>query len=254
MKPLPKKNFPFFLLTLIALFGAVYFFLGGPKEPKYEKSAARAKVISESHDQQFKKFNLTGFDDKGQKFWKLEGDTAKVDIGDTVFLEDNVTLNVKGDTTIKTDHVTWTQQQGVFKTNAPVYVKHQSTKIHGVGAFGRLNDSFIQLNRDIEMLLSPTARLTCVGPMKIFYAQNKMVLYRSVKVTDERGSVSSNRMDVFFDAEQNKAKEIIAVGNVLIEREGDTTRSKRAIYILATGAVRLEGSPEITLHKTPVLT
>ena len=81
-----------------------------------------------------------------------------------------------------------------------------------------------------------------------------MILYRKVKVVDERGSVTANRMDVFFDPDQKKAKEIIAIGNVLIEREGDTTRSKRAIYLPATGAVRLEGSPEITLHKTPVLT
>lgn len=231
------------------MLGGAYFLLGS-KTPSKPSKRMPAKAVAESHDQQFKKFNLTGFDDKGQKFWNLEGDTAKVDLGETVFLEDNVTLKIKGDTTIKTDHVRWSQAEGTFKTNSPVYVKHQSTKIHGVGAFGRLNESFIQLNQDIEMLLSPTARLVCKGPMKIFYAENKIVLYRNVKVTDERGSLTANRMDVFFDPEQKKAKEIVAVGNVLIEREGDTTRSKRATYIPATGAVHLEGSPEIMLHKT----
>jgi lipopolysaccharide assembly outer membrane protein LptD (OstA) len=56
-------------------------------------------------------------------------------------------------------------------------------------------------------------------------------------------------MDVTFDSETKKVKQIFAAGNVVIVRAGDTTRSNRAIYSFATGSIRLEGNPEITLHK-----
>jgi len=55
---------------------------------------------------------------------------------------------------------------------------------------------------------------------------------------------------VTFDPDTRKIREIIAIGNVVIERGSDTTHSNRAIYSLETGSVRLEGNPEITLHKT----
>ena len=59
----------------------------------------------------------------------------------------------------------------------------------------------------------------------------------------------SGAMDVLFDSTKKKVQEIIAIGNVVIERGTDTTHSQRAIYSMDTGSVRLEGNPEITLHK-----
>ena len=76
-----------------------------------------------------------------------------------------------------------------------------------------------------------------------------MVFYRHVKAVDDRGVLKANRMDVLFDSEQKKVSQIIATGNVTIERGTDTTHSQRAIYTLATGSIRLEGNPEITMHK-----
>jgi len=56
-------------------------------------------------------------------------------------------------------------------------------------------------------------------------------------------------MDVFFNGETKKVSQIVAVGKVTIERDGNITHSERAIYNVATGSVRLEGSPEITMYK-----
>ena len=134
-------------------------------------------------------------------------------------------------------------------TEAAVHVDHESAQVKGMGAVGRLNEHFIQLNREIEMVINRSTRLTCDGPLKIFYDQNKMIFYRNVKVTDERGTLTAKRMDVLFDPTAKKVKQIIAIGDVMILRGTDTTRSRRAIYTLATGSVRLEGSPHITLHK-----
>lgn len=217
--------------------------------PPRQEMSHRETIVNDSHDQKLQKFSLTGYDEKGKTFWNLEGDAAKIDPSQTVFLDQNVTLKLRDNTIVKTDHVQWTQDGGLLKTNALVFVDHQTTKIKGVGAVGRPGESFIQLNRNIEMIVNKTTRLVCDGPMKVFYKDNKFIFYRNVKVTDERGTLRANRMDVYFDPNEKKVTQIIAIGNVVIERGTDTTHSNRCIYTLATGSIRLEGNPEITLHK-----
>ena len=137
----------------------------------------------------------------------------------------------------------------MLKTDAPVLVDHHHTKIKGLGAYGLPNQSFIQLNKDIEMTVNAVTTITCDGPMKFYYHENKAVFYRKVKVIDGRGILTARRMDVYFDDQEKKVTQIIALGDVVIERSGDTTRSQRAIYTPSTGSLRLEGSPEVTLHK-----
>jgi lipopolysaccharide export system protein LptA len=221
---------------------------------RHTQEAARRQIlrkplIEASADQQLEKFSLTGFDDRGKKAWNLEGDAAKIDSGQTVFLEQNVTLKLQDNTVIRTDHVQWSQDAGSLKTDSRVFVDHQTAKIEGIGAIGRMKDSFIQLNRKIEMIINESTRLVCEGPLKIFYKENRMIFYRKVKVTDARGVLTSDRMDVFFDSADKKVKQIVAIGHVVIVRGTDTTRSQRAIYTPSTGAIRLEGNPEVTLHK-----
>lgn len=216
---------------------------------KKKARRVRADLVGSSRDQHLQKFNLTGYDEQGKKFWNLVGEVAKIDPVETVFLDKNVILKLKDSTVVNTDHVRWSPQAGLLTTNSPVFVVHQNTRIKGMGAVGRPNESFIQINRDILMILNDTSQLTCIGPMKIYYKENKAVFYRKVKVTDAKGFVSSNRMDVFFDSTTKKVSQIVAVGNVTIERDGNLTHSERAIYTVANGSVRLEGSPEITLYK-----
>lgn len=245
-----KLNFPFYLFIAVLLSAFVFFFWQSYEEKqKTRRIPSSPEVISSSKDQQIQKFTLTGFDDKGQKFWNLQGETAKIDPGQTIYLDQNVTLRLRDNTVIRTDHVQWSQDGGTMKTQAPVFVDHEAVKVKGVGAVGRPSDSFIQLNRKIVMNADKGSVLTCDGPMKIFYKENKMIFYRNVKVVDERGILTANRMDVFFDSEEKKVKQIIAVGNVTIQRGTDTTHSQKAIYTLANGSIRLEGNPEITLHK-----
>lgn len=251
-----KKNGPFILLAVFILMAvASIFYLMRPARDEVNASKAKAqlerqKLVDSSNDQDLQKFNLTGFDRNGKKFWNLQGESAKIDPGQTVYLDQNVTLKFQGDTVVKTDHVRWSPDGGTLRTAAPVFVDHHNAKIKGLGAFGRPNENFIQLNKNIEMLVLPNTLISCDGPMKVYYNENKMIFYRRVKVKDDRGVVTANRMDVFFEDEGNKVDHIIANGDVVIERGSDTTRSQRAVYMLATGAVRLEGNPEVTLHKS----
>lgn len=247
-----RYNAALFALTFaVILLGALVFRLISEKRSveKQQISQSRREIMDSADDQKLQKFSLKGFDDQGKEFWNLEGETAKIDPGQTIFLDQNVTFKLQDNTLIRTDHVKWSPDGGTVTTNEPVFVDHQNVKIKGVGALGRPKDSFVQLNRDIEMVINEKTTLSCKGPMKIYYKENKLIFYRKVVIVDERGKLSSNRMDVFFDPIDKKVKQVIAVGNVVVERGMDTTRSQRAIYTVATGAVRLEGNPEITLHK-----
>ena len=245
-----RRNFPFYLFIAVLLGTFMFFFIQGKVRNQGHKKTVRTRETTDaSHDQSVKKFTLTGFDDKGQKFWNLQGDSAKIDKGQTVFLDQNVTLRLHDGTLIRTDHVQWSQDAGTMRTNSPVFVEHTTVKVKGMGAVGRPNDGFIQLNKKIEMKTDQGSVLTCDGPMKIYYNQNKMVLYRNVKVIDQRGTLQAKRMDVLFDSNEKKAKKIIAEGDVVILRGADTTRTRRAIYTVANGSIRLEGNPEITMHK-----
>ena len=245
-----SKTVPLLLLPLI-LTGAVLFYYGNLKFRRAPSvsSPLRSELVNSSHDQQLQKFSLTGFDDTGKSNWKLEGDAAKVDPGRTVYLDQNVTLKLQDNTLIRTDHVQWSQDGGELRTASIVTVEHENATVRGRGAYGRPNEGYIQLNHDIEMLINGSTKLNCVGPLKIYYHENLMSFFRKVKVVDSRGVLTSNRMDVKFDPVSKRIKEITALGNVVIVRGQDTTRSQRAIYSVDTGSVRLEGSPEVTLHK-----
>ncbi len=248
-----RNNFKKVFLGGCLLAAALFIFFVVHKQKIKENTVTARKLSREpalsSTDQSLQKFSLTGFDDQGKKIWNLQGDKAKIEPGQTVFLEQNVTLKLKENTVIKTDHVQWSQDGGTLRTPAPVFVMHQNAEVKGRGAVGRLSENFIQLNHDIEMLINQSTLLNCSGPLKIFFKENRMVFYRNVKVVDSRGILKANRMDVLFDQEQKKVSQIIAVGNVIIERGSDITHSQRAVYSLATGSVRLEGNPEVTLHK-----
>lgn len=241
-------------LVLFAALLAVSFFLVQRRAPSASKRPAPPRSeLSSKNEQKLQKFDLTGYDEKGKKFWNLEGNTAKIEPGQTVFLDDQVTLRLKDNTVIRTEKVRWSQDPGVMTTDAAVAVDHPNAKITGVGAIGRPAENFIQLNRRIVMDLAAGGRITCDGPMKLFYHENKMIFFRKVRAEDERGVLTAKRMDVFFDAETKKLDRIEAVGEVVIQRGTDTTHSRRAIYVPATGSIRLEGNPQITLHEGSAL-
>lgn len=246
-------NNAFVFLLLTALIGTASYFLAREHRlldiSKPKPAVAPRPVKPAVEEQRLQKFSLTGFDEKGRKFWNIEGETAKIDAQKVVYLDQNVTLRMQDGTLIRTDKVEWSQEKGKMRTDQPVIVTRENIHLTGIGAIGEVAHNFIQLNRNIIMLMQPDGKLTCDGPMKAYYGQNKMIFYRNVRAEDARGILTANRMDVLFESDNKKIQQIIAIGDVMITRGTDTTHSRRAIYTPASGSLRLEGNPEITLHK-----
>lgn len=240
------------LVFVIFVLGAMVLQLQRERKDSARKAAKPAVEAGDKGaplNQKLQKFNLKGFDDKGKLFWHLEGDTANIEPGQTIYLDENVTFRFEGNTIVRTDHVQWSPQTSTLTTQAPVYVIHENAAMQGIGAIGRPKENFVQINRNIQMLINEKTTLTCDGPLKLFYKENKCIFYRRVKIVDERGTLESNRMDVLFDPETKKINQVVARGHVVIRRGQDVTRSERAIYTVATGAVRLEGNPDISFHQ-----
>jgi lipopolysaccharide export system protein LptA len=55
-------------------------------------------------------------------------------------------------------------------------------------------------------------------------------------------------MKILFDPKARKITRAVAIGNVIIKREGNTTRSERAIYTVKDGRIRLIGKPRIIVN------
>src|SRR3989338_2087202 len=213
-----RNHLPLILLGALIASGLALILWGYGKPGKANKEAVseavRERLVSSSTDQELQKFSLSGFDEKGRRFWKLEGDAAKIDQGQTVYLKSNVTLRLHEDTLVRTDRLEWSQGGVMLKTDAPVLVDHHHTKIKGLGAYGLPNQSFIQLNKDIEMPVNAVTTITCDGPMKFYSRENKAVFCRKVKVIGGRGILTARRMDVYFDDQEKKVTQIIALGDV----------------------------------------
>ncbi len=194
-------------------------------------------------------FTLEGFQQNGERLWELVGDTAHVGKATDVFIEKNVILTVRGTTTIRGDKVYWRNNHSVLVTNQPVEITQGGHRIRGLGALARADDEFLQINRKIRMTLEGPIDITCHGPFQIYRKENRAVFWRGVKIVDSRGTVTADRMDLRFDEGEGRITQIIARGNVEIQRGENKSISDQAVYDTRTQSVRLIGAPKILIKE-----
>ena len=235
------------VLLVVAVFRSLQ-----PSTPTSQTDSAGPEALPEEDTkadlQIIERFELEGFDEKGDRLWELQGDYAHMTEANHVFIEKDVLLTLMQKTVVEADKVYWQSDKSRFITNRPVKITHDTLEVEGKGALGKLDDRFLQLNQSIRMFLENGAVITCHGPLKIYLQEERLVMYRNVMVIDERGAVFADRMDVFFDPDARKIKKIVARENVRIQRDDDVTYAEVAIYDTETQSVRLEGEPEIVVR------
>ncbi len=102
-----------------------------------------------------------------------------------------------------------------------------------------------------------------INSNKLSYLQeNKLIVFEGeVKADNGEMELEANRLEVYLkDAPQNedlspeeqKIEKIIAIGDVLITKEGRKAKCGRAIYYPAEDKVRLEGNPSIWQDKNVI--
>jgi lipopolysaccharide transport protein LptA len=76
------------------------------------------------------------------------------------------------------------------------------------------------------------------------YKRSVAVFEDNVIVRDPQMTLTSDRMNVIFDAEHN-VKSVTAIGNVRIVQDNKTGLCDQAVYIALTGEIIMTGAPRL---------
>ncbi len=167
-----------------------------------------------------------------------------------IHLTKNVVATSEEGTTLRSDSLDIDTNNKILSTDDRALVEKDNIKLEGKGARGDSNLKKIKFKRNVTVVISsedknmsPTI-ITCDGPLDVDYVNNIARFNDNVIATDQRGKLSSDYMDVFYDKSSRRVYKIIARGNVIIEQEGNVTYSDNVIYLAKEGRVILGGDPE----------
>ena len=243
-----------------------------------EEAPVEVAPASASDGQQIVAFSLSGYNSDGSKRWDLRGQAAEI-IGEMVKLsqvvavaygkEVNVTLtgdegtldkssndmtlenHVVATTTdgarLTTDRLDWHAQSQQVTTDAPVLVEKQNMEIEGTAAVAEPEQKRVTVQKDVTVRVKPATLITCAGPLEVDYANNIAVFHENVIVTDDRGQIFADRMDVWFEPKSNAIDKVVATGHVVIIRGENRTYSEQAEYYAAQNKVVLIGAPRLEI-------
>jgi LPS export ABC transporter protein LptC len=226
-------------------------------------------------------FSFVKYTDKGEKELEIEGDSAdifakRVDLDNVmakaytekvpvtitaddgvfdkttsiVHLENNVVATADDGGRLRTESLDIDPSKQTMKTEDVAEIKKDYMKLEGKGAHGDSQMKTMSLNRNVTVVIEsetshvPTV-ITCDGPMNADYHRNKARFQKNVVVTDQRGRLSADVMDVYYDDNHRYVEKIICFGNVVVEQGKNTTFSDTVTYLAKDGQVILGGNPEV---------
>ncbi|MCX5716169.1 MAG: LPS export ABC transporter periplasmic protein LptC [Candidatus Omnitrophica bacterium] len=274
------------LILFLSLMVPVIFFESGCAKEKAEPGPG-VKTESETDEntaqsiaQKILSFNLVGHRDNGQKKWELNALSADVlpnvikmdyitakaygkdgsltlkartgvydKITKNVHLEKNVIGKSSDGARLTTDSLDWNQKTESVSTNALVRIEKDNLVSIGKGALGNPALKEVELKKDItvEIRDNPPTVITCDGPLVVNYKNNISILNKNVRIADPRCEITSDVMKILFNPKTRKITRAVAIGNVVIKRDGNITNSGRAIYTVSDGRIRLVGKPRISV-------
>lgn len=173
-----------------------------------------------------------------------------------VHLSKNVVATTEDGTRLLTEKLDIDPAARTLETDERASVKKQSINIDGDGARGDSELKKVNFKKNVRVVIKDTESavgegskgptvITCDGALDIDYEKNIAYFNDNVVTTDDRGKLSADHMQVFYDKGQKRVAKIIATGNVVIENpDGNTTYSDNVIYLAEEGRVILGGDAE----------
>ena len=236
------------------------------------------KLSGLGEEQKILSFDMTGYSNDGKKKWSIQGKSADI-ISDTVMLndieanaysgdrtvvlkaqsgsydkekhsvrlEDNVVVTTSDGVTLSAEWLKWESETDTIKTDSFVEVEKDNLYASGNGASANTKQKDVQLNNNI-LVRQDDVNVSCDGPLTIDYGNNKASFYGNVKVTEPRGELTADRLDIFFNPDSRKIEQIVAERNVELKQGQNTAKGQKIVYILASGEAILTGNPEILIY------
>ena len=228
---------------------------------------------------QIETFNLASYADDGSKQWEVVGQSANVadavidmkDVAATSYgPQANVTLTAKEGTfnrdqqdvqlrhdvkavttegtTLTTETLAWNANRQIASTPDWTMVQRANMTVQGQGAIGQPQLKKVRFQEQVRVDLQPSTVITCRGPLEVDYDRNRARFWRQVHVTDPRGDIWADRMDVQVHPTTHKLMDVQCWGHVKLQQNGQTARAHRAVYHQTTGKMVLIGHPRIAFH------
>ena len=244
-----------------------------------QKSQAPPAEVPESQEGQISTFTLSGYGEGAKRKWQVEGRTADIfsqivqldevvaksygdertiiltsDVGhfdkgtNDVHLEQNVVATTSDGIRVFSDRMDWKAKEERMSSDGYVVVQKDKVESVGTGAHAEPGLKTFQLEKEVTVRVKPATVITCSGPLEVDYANGLAVFRKDVKVTDERGTVYADRMDVHLDPQTQKILKVVAGGNVRIVRGQNQSFSDEAVYFPPENKVLLSGNPKLTLY------
>lgn len=169
-----------------------------------------------------------------------------------VDLEENVVATTDNGTRLMTEKLTIHPSDRKMETQVQTEVKKDNIDIEGLGAAGDTRLKKVQFKKNVTVVIQDTQQkaskptvITCDGPLVIDYEKNIAHFKNNVVAKDERGTLTSEVMDVYYNRVSRRVSKIVALRNVVIENpDGNKTFSESVIYLADEGRVILGGDTE----------
>ena len=259
---------------------------GGHAEENIPSESSLESSASSEAPQHFQGFDLAGYGEGGQKSWDIKGDTADIvgnlikltniianaygeekmnltakngtldKISGNMHLEDDVVITTDTGAKLLTDSLDWEKEKDLVRTEDEVTIIREDMTAVGTGAKAQPSLSTAQMNKDVTVNLntepkSPQGRMmtiTCDGPLEIDYQKQIAVFNTNVVAVDVGRKLQADRMELFFDKATNKIKEVVCIGNVVINQGENTSYSDRAVYKAGEQKILLSGRPKLIFY------
>lgn len=244
------------------------------------------RLYAEEPEQKFQGFNLQGYDDRGEKAWNVNGDTADI-MGSEIILsnvdantfgeqkmnvtaktgtvdqasgkmhlEEDVVITSEDGKRLMTDSLDWNRTEDLVTTEDDVVITDERMMATGKGMKARPGLKTAKINEDVTVMIeteteekeeSKTVTITSDGPMVIDQAESVATFEDNVVGVQGDRTLKADRMEVYFDKEMTTIKKMICLGNVEIEQGENKTFAKKAVYDAAEQKLTLLGRPKLIL-------
>ncbi len=210
------------------------------------------------HDDQVAVTNVNAYayGDDDMNVTAKEGKIDKT-TGD-VNLKRDVVITSESGATLKTETLEWKRNKDLVQTDDKVHIQDKNMTIEGQGmeAHPSLKDAKLRSDVTADILAEGKdqkkdnrIQITCDGPMEVDQATQSAVFSENAMAVEMSTGrkVKSDRMEVKFDKESRKIKEIICTGHVEVHQGMNVTYSESLVYKADEQRMIMTGKPKLLI-------
>jgi LPS export ABC transporter protein LptC/lipopolysaccharide transport protein LptA len=203
----------------------------------------------------------------GEESMNLTARTGNIDRETgKMHLEQDVVITSQEGAQLRTDSLDWDREKDLVTTEDFVTITDKRLEATGTGIKAHPNLKLAQLNEDVTVKIKTeldrldpqepapaaeskqTITITSDGPLEIDQNKQTAIFNDNVVAVQQDRVLNADRMEVYFDADERKIREIICTGNVKVTQGDNTSFSEKAVFKPQDQRIILTGRPKLILN------